>query len=84
LLTIVVTAEISLSVFEIRRVEVEYISQDESRHEEWRYDVMFFLIMNVAVDIYILGQYIVLGYCKRADIVEDAEEEEINLMINNQ
>ena len=57
--------------------------QEESKHEEWRYDIMFFLIMNVAVDVFILGQYLYLGRFKKADVMEDAEEEEINFIIKN-
>jgi hypothetical protein len=82
LLIIAVGAEITLSVYEIRRVEVEYIKED-SKHEEWRWDIMFFLIMNVAVDVFILAQYLYLGRFKKADAMEDAEEEEINFIISN-
>ena len=37
--------------------------------------------MNAAIDLFIIGQYLYLGKFKKADAMEDAEEEEINFII---
>lgn len=83
LLIIAFCFEITLTVYEIRRVEINYIQKEETKHEQWRFDIIFFLIMNAAIDLFIIGQYLYLGKFKKADAMEDAEEEEINFIIQN-
>ena len=44
---------------------------------------MFFLIMNVVVDIFIISQFLYMGFCKKTDVVIDSEQEEITFIIKN-
>ena len=79
---IVVSGQIAFTVYELVKVDRIY-KQQSFRYEQWRYDVIFFLVMNISIIIFIMAQYFYLGFIKKSDVVEDAEEEEINFIIKN-
>lgn len=76
------TCEFANSLNQVYEVEITYVNMKE-RHEEWRWDVMFFLIMNTVVDIFIIVQFLYLGLCKKTDVVLDSEQEEITFIIKD-
>jgi hypothetical protein len=62
------------------RIEIKYLEMKEKRYM-WRWDVMFFLIMSIAIIVFLLSYFIYNGMCKKTNVVEEAEHEEITFII---
>ena len=72
MITTVTVAELMVVCYSLYDTEKEYIFSDSQDDLKWRYDIMFFLINCMAIDIYLILQYLYIGVFKKTDVVAEA------------